>query len=113
MGSSSNFNSILCCAYNHYYSITLISVISTICNSSLWVREDNLYSLQLFFDVLCRYRNLKKITWLYGRRRFPKGLAREIKESFEIGARHYIGWRVPKLAFQGSTATKRIILSPF
>ena len=29
MGSSSNFNSILCCAYNHYYSITLISVIST------------------------------------------------------------------------------------
>ena len=84
-----------------------------ICNSSLWVREDNLYSLQRFFDVLCRYRNLKKITWLYGRRRFPKGLAREIKDSFEMDARRRIGWRVPKLAFQGSTATKRIILSPF
>jgi hypothetical protein len=84
-----------------------------ICNSSLWVLEDNLYSLQRLFDVLCRYRNLKKITWLYRRRRFPKTLAREIKESFKFGARHHIGWRVPKLAFQGSTATKRIILSPF
>jgi hypothetical protein len=101
---------------NHLLMMSLANqshVQHIICNSFLWLQEDKFNGLRRFFDVLCRYRNLKKITWLYGRRRFPKQLAREIKQSFEMDARRRIGWRVPKLAFQGSTATKRIILSPF